>query len=84
MVFSDRVYNILKWVIAIVLPAVATATIAVGQVFGWQSYTDPISKCIAIAQTLLGAIFCVGNATYYAQQEQGSITLKAHEGVDEQ
>ena len=81
MVFSDKVYNVLKWVIAIVLPAVTTAVIAVGQVFGWQAYTDPISKCIAILQTLLGAIFCVGNATYYAQQEQGEITLKANEEV---
>lgn len=75
--FSDRVYNILKWVICIVLPAICTAVISVGEVFSWQAYTDPISKCIVILQTMLGAIFCVGNVHYY----QNNITEKANTEV---
>ncbi|MBQ9031874.1 MAG: hypothetical protein IJ106_10545 [Parasporobacterium sp.] len=75
--FSDRTYNFLKWVICIVLPAICTAVISVGEVFAWQAYTDPISKCIVIVQTMLGAIFCIGNVHYY----QENISEKANTEV---
>ena len=79
MTFSDKTYNILKWLVSIVIPAVTTAVISLGEVFSWQTYTDPISKCLAILQTLLGAVFCIGNAQYYAKQAEGKITLAMKE-----
>lgn len=74
MKFSDKTYNILKWVVSIVLPAIATAVITLGQIFGWEP-ADMIAQCIVVLQTLLGAIFCVGNATYYASRSNGAVTL---------
>ena len=77
MQFSDKTYNLLKWMITIVLPAVATAIITLGHIFNWGP-AETIAQCITVVQTLLGAIFCIGNANYYKGQAEGQITAAAN------
>lgn len=63
MKLSDGVYNILKWVTMIVIPALATAYVGLAAVWGWQ-YADEIAKTAAVICTLLGALLGISTAEY--------------------
>lgn len=78
---SDKFYNVLKWVIVIVIPAAETALISYGELFNWPT-ADIIAKALIIAATFLGASFCISSANYYAKKANGKVSLVPEE--DEQ
>lgn len=63
MKLPDRVYNVLKWVVVIVLPALATLYAALSAVWGWP-YSQEITTSITAVDAFLGAILCISTATY--------------------
>lgn len=67
MKLPDTVYDILKWIIALVLPAAAVLYGTVGPDWGWY---DPelIVKTITAVQLFLGTIF--GISCYQYKQDQ--------------
>lgn len=60
---SNKVYDVLKWVALIVLPAIATLYFAVAQIWG-LSYGEEVVGTITAIDTFLGALLGVSNATY--------------------
>jgi hypothetical protein len=63
MFFSDKIYDILKWVAIIVLPALATLVKVVFTI--WQlPYGTEIATTITALATFLGALLMVSNANY--------------------
>ena len=67
MIFSEKVYDFIKYVCVIGIPAVSTFILGLGQVFGW-SWCEPCSIVLILAQTLLGALFCIDCAGYSANE----------------
>ena len=67
MKLPDTVYDILKWVIALVLPAVAVLYGNLGPDWGWYN-PQLIVKTITEVQIFLGVIF--GISCYTHAQEQ--------------
>lgn len=69
MVLPDKVYNILKWIAILVLPAIATFIISI---FGiWNiPYGEAISGTIMAVDTLIGAIIGISNANYKKNKEE--------------
>ena len=63
MKLPDSVYNILKWITMIVLPALATAYVGLSAIWGWP-YADEIAKTTAVICTLLGALLGISTAQY--------------------
>ena len=63
MKISNKLYDILKWVVIIVLPAVATLYSAMSNVWGWP-YSEEIVTTITAVDTFLGAVLCISTATY--------------------
>lgn len=63
MKLPDSVYNILKWVTMIVLPALATAYVGLSAIWGWP-YADEVAKTTAVICTLLGALLGISTAQY--------------------
>ena len=63
LTLKDSVYDILKWVVIIVLPAVATLYAALAAVWGWP-YSEQIVTTINAVDTFLGAVLCVSTANY--------------------
>ena len=51
----DRVYDVLKWVALIVLPAMATLVQALGPVGGW-TWADPAATTISAIALTIGVI----------------------------
>ena len=60
---SNKVYDILKWVIAIVMPAAAVLYGNLGADWGWYN-PQLIVKTITEIQLFLGTIFAVSCYSY--------------------
>ena len=63
MIFSNKVYDILKWFCIILLPALASFVRAVFPLWSIP-YAEPISATIVAVSACLGACLCISNAQY--------------------
>jgi len=68
MKLKDSVYDVLKWIVMIVIPALTTAYVGLASVWGWP-YAEPIAKTSAIVCTLLGAILGISTAQYNKEKQ---------------
>ena len=64
MKLSDRVYDVLKWITCICLPALTTAYVGLDKLFAW-GYAAEVAQVSAIVCTLLGALIGISTAQYY-------------------
>lgn len=60
---QNKTFEILKWVAAIVIPALATFVGVVGKAINWE-YTDITVIITTALGTFLGTILGVSNRTY--------------------
>ena len=58
---NNRVYDVLKWVVMIALPALTTAYVGLAAVWGWP-YATEVAKTSAVICTLLGALLGISTA----------------------
>lgn len=63
MKLSNKLYDILKWITMIVIPALATAYVGFASIWGWP-YADEVAKTAAVVCTLLGALLGISTAEY--------------------
>lgn len=79
MKLTDTVYNVLKWMIVIVLPAVGTLYAALSAVWGWP-YSEEVVTSITAVDTFLGAVLCISTASYRADSKNTTATDTKKEG----
>lgn len=65
MKLSDNTYNILKWILMIVVPALITLISSLGTIYGWD--TSTITLTIAAIATFLGVITGISNSNFYKE-----------------
>lgn len=63
MKLNSKVYDWLKWITMIVLPALATAYVGLSAIWGFP-YADEVAKTTTVICTLLGALLGISTATY--------------------
>lgn len=63
MKLENKYYDILKWLVMIVLPALTTAYVALAGVWGFPC-PDEVAKTGSAVCTLLGAILGISTAEY--------------------
>ena len=63
MKINDRVYDCLKWIVMIVLPALSTAYVGLAAVWGWP-LADEMAKSCSVICVLLGALLGISTAEY--------------------
>ena len=63
MKLPDKVYDVLKWICMICIPALATAYVGLASIWGWP-YAEAIAKTAAVVCTLLGALLGISTAQY--------------------
>lgn len=68
MKLPDKVYDILKWIVMIVIPALATAYVGLAAIWGFP-YADEVAKTAAVICTLLGALLGISTAQYNKEQK---------------
>lgn len=66
---SNKLYDILKWVCMVGLPAVACLWYTLGKVWGFP-YIAEIGATIVAIDTFLGAILGISNIQYRTKQEE--------------
>lgn len=65
---SNKIYNILKYLSAPVLPALATLLLGIGEI--WQiPVLTPIAGTVTLVATFLGAIVVKSSADYFRDKE---------------
>ena len=63
MVFSNKVYDVLKWVAQILLPALATLYFALAKVWNLP-YSEQVVGTITAIDTFLGVILGLSSKAY--------------------
>lgn len=69
MVFSNKVYDVLKWVAQYVLPGLATLYFAVANMWGLPHVGEVVGTITAI-DTFLGVILGISTAQYNKMSKQ--------------
>lgn len=60
---NNKVYDVLKWIAMIVLPALATFYLGLSGVWGLP-YGEEISTTITMLNTFLGTVLMISNTQY--------------------
>ena len=63
MTVNNKVYNVLKWIALILLPAVSTLIMSLGDIWGIPC-KDQICLTITAIDTFLGALRAISTAAY--------------------
>lgn len=63
MKLSNAVYDVLKWIVVIVIPALTVAYVGLAGIWGFP-YADEVAKTSAVICTLLGALLGISTAQY--------------------
>lgn len=65
---SNKVYDALKFIAQIVLPAVATFYVTIASLWGLP-YPDEISGTVMAIDTFLGALLMISSNQYHKKEE---------------
>lgn len=72
MKLNDKLYDILKWLVIIVLPACATLYAALASVWGWP-FAEQVTTTITAVDTFLGAVLCISAVNYHKDSDNEKI-----------
>ena len=63
MKINDKLYDVLKWFVMIVLPALSTAYVGLAAIWQWPM-ADEVAKTCSVVCVLLGALLGISTAEY--------------------
>lgn len=64
---SDGLYNVLKWLTLVCIPAFTTAYVGLAAIWGWP-YADQVAKTSAVICVLLGSLLGISTIAYNKDQ----------------
>ena len=67
MMIPNSLYDTLKWIVMIVIPALTTAYVGLSSIWGWP-YAEEVAKTSAVVCVLLGALLGISTAQYNKQE----------------
>jgi len=67
MKIPSPVYDVLKWVVMIVLPALSTAYVGLAAIWHWPM-ADEVAKTCSVICVMLGALLGISTAEYNKQK----------------
>lgn len=67
MKLPNKVYDVLKWIVMICIPALTTAYVGLSEIWGFP-YAAEVAKTSAVICTLLGALLGISTAQYNKDQ----------------
>ena len=65
-ILPDRVYDVLKWVAIIVMPAISTFIVGLGGIWSIP-YAGQLAATVTAIGVLLGALLGLSSAKYHSQ-----------------
>lgn len=73
MTLPSKLYDVLKWIVIVGLPAFGTAYASLAEILGFP-YPDEVTGVIMVVCTLIGTLLGVSSATYYKDLGKGIYT----------
>lgn len=70
MKMNDKVYDILKWIALVCLPAIGTLYFALASIWGFP-YAEEIVGTITAIDTFLGVLLDIASTTYHKSLDKG-------------
>ena len=67
--FSNKYYDVVKWMVLVVIPAATTAYVGLASIWGWP-FADEIAKTSTVLCAFLGAILGISNLQYKQEAAQ--------------
>ena len=64
MRIPSAIFDVLKWIVMVAIPACTTAFVGLDSAFSW-GYGEIVAKVSAIVCTLLGTLLGLSSITYY-------------------
>ena len=64
MRLPDKLYDVLKWLCSLFIPALVSLYVACAAIWGWP-YAAEIAKTAAAVCTFIGALIGVSSVQYY-------------------
>lgn len=68
MILNDKLFNILKWICMVGLPAIGVLWYTLGKIWGFP-YLEEVNATIIAVVAFLGALLGISNIRYYARLE---------------
>ena len=68
---SNKLYDVLKWVAMVVLPAIGTLYFALAGIWGF-TYAEQIGGTITAVVTFLGVVLGISSAQYKKSHDENS------------
>lgn len=69
MILSNKVYDILVWIVQIVLPAIGALYFGLAQIWGFP-YAEEIVGTISVIVVFLGTILKISSSQYHKKEEE--------------
>ena len=69
-IIPDKVYDVLKWIVIIVLPAISALYYGLAAIWGWP-YAEQVVGTIALVETFLGTVLCISTIGYNKEKNNG-------------
>ena len=63
MKLNNTTYDIIKWVVMIVMPALSALYVGLGGIWGWP-YIEQVAGTISCITVFLGALLVISSASY--------------------
>lgn len=80
MKFTNRTYDIMKWIALVALPAIQVFWLTIGKIWSID-YTIEIGATIGAVALLLGTLLGVSTTNYLAEKEQDNFNADAFEDM---
>ena len=68
MKLNDNLFDVLKWVAIVCLPAIATFTVVICRIWGLP-YGDEVAQTVTAIATLLGALLGISTIQYHKDKQ---------------
>lgn len=61
---DNKVFDILKWIAIVALPALSTFIVVMGKIWGWGDIALMVAQTVTAVATLLGALLGISTIQY--------------------
>ena len=70
MQLPNKVFDWLKWIAIIALPALSTFIVVISKIWGWADLGSMIAQTITAVAVLLGALLGVSSVQYSSKKDE--------------
>lgn len=70
LMLSNKVYDVLKWIVLVVMPAISVLLVALTKAWKWDIPIDAIVVTFASIETFLGSLIGISTNTYNKESEK--------------